>query len=70
MAKTATYFEDEKGVPHKTPEGAIASDLAALLGRIGDGEGIAPGIARTILDKRTMIEAAFAQLDEMKGANQ
>lgn len=66
MAKAAQYFEDDKGQPHKTPEAAIASDLAGILGKVGEGESIAPGIARTLIEKRELIEGAFAQLDEMR----
>jgi hypothetical protein len=68
MAKAATYFEDGRGNPHKTPEAAIASDIAAALGRMGDGEGLANGIALKIIDKRGEIERAFRELDDMKGA--
>ena len=39
--------------------------MAALLGQIGDGESLAPGIAQTLLHKREAIEALFAEHDAM-----
>ena len=66
MAKKGTAFFDNKGQFFRTPEEASLSDLAALLGKIGDGESLAPGIAFMLLEKRAEIEAIFAEHDEMK----
>ena len=66
MAKMGTAFFDNKGAFHKTPEEATVSDLAALLGKIGEGESLAPGIAYMLLEKREEIEALFAEFDAMK----
>ncbi|ABC63082.1 hypothetical protein [Erythrobacter litoralis] len=66
MAKKGTAFFDNKGQFFRTPEEASLSDLAALLGKIGDGESLAPGIAFMLLDKRKEIEAIFNEHDEMK----
>ena len=66
MAKKGTAFFDNKGQFFRTPEEASLSDLAALLGKIGDGESLAPGIAFMLLEKRDEIEAIFAEHDEMK----
>ena len=66
MAKKGTAFFDNKGQFFRTPEEASLSDLAALLGKIGDGESLAPGIAFMLLEKREEIEAVFADHDEMK----
>ena len=66
MARTGTGFFDGKGQYFKTPEEATRSDLAALLGKIGDGESLAPGIAHTLLERRDDIERLFAEHDAMK----
>lgn len=66
MAKKGTAFFDNKGQFFRTPEEASLSDLAALLGKIGDGESLAPGIAFMLLEKRAEIEAIFHEHDDMK----
>jgi len=43
MAHKGIGFFDGRGHFFKTPDEATISDLAALLGRIGDGESLAPG---------------------------
>lgn len=58
------YF-DRKGQFFKTGREATASDLAGLLGQIGEGESLAPGIAQTLIDKRAEIERLFAEHDAM-----
>lgn len=65
MAKKGTGYFDRKGHFFKTAREATASDLAGLLGQIGDGESLAPGIAITLLDKRVEIERLFAEHDAM-----
>lgn len=65
MAKSGRGYFDRKGQFFKTPKEATASDLAAMLGQIGEGESLAPGIAHTLLEKREQIEALFAEHDEM-----
>lgn len=65
MAHKGTGFFDRKGHFFKTPEEATRSDIAALLGKIGDGESLAPGIAHTMLERRAEIERLFAEHDEM-----
>ena len=65
MAQRGTGFFDRKGHYFKTPEEATRSDLASLLGKIGDGESLAPGIAHTLLDRRADIEALFSEHDAM-----
>lgn len=65
MAQRGTGFFDKKGQFFKTPEEATRSDLAALLGKIGEGESLAPGIAHTMLDRRSDIEKLFAEHDAM-----
>ena len=51
MAHTGTGFFDRKGNFFKSAREATASDLAALLGKIGDGESLAPGIANMLLHR-------------------
>ncbi|WP_324827670.1 hypothetical protein [Qipengyuania zhejiangensis] len=65
MAHRGTGFFDNKGHFFKTPEEATVSDLAGILGKIGDGESLAPGIAYTLLDRRNEIERLFADHDAM-----
>ncbi len=65
MAHTGTGFFDRKGNFFKSAREATASDLAALLGKIGDGESLAPGIANMLLERRTEIEQLFAEHDRM-----
>ena len=65
MAHQGLGFFDAKGQYYKTPDEATASDLAGLLGRIGEGDSLAPGIAVMLLQKRTEIENIFAEHDEM-----
>jgi hypothetical protein len=65
MANRGSAFFDGKGMFFKTPEEATMSDLAAILGRVGDGESLAPGIAKTLFTKRLEIERIFADHDEM-----
>ncbi|MEP0191228.1 MAG: hypothetical protein ABJP70_11450 [Erythrobacter sp.] len=65
MAKRGTGYFDRKGNFFKTPREATASDIAALLGQIGDGESLAPGIAQTLIERRGDIERLFADHDAM-----
>ena len=65
MAKKGTGYFDRKGHFFKTSREATASDLAGLLGQIGEGESLAPGIALVLLDKRKEIEQLFAEHDAM-----
>ncbi|MDJ0643278.1 MAG: hypothetical protein QNJ15_10695 [Erythrobacter sp.] len=65
MAKKGTGYFDRKGQFFKTPREATASDIAALLGQIGEGESLAPGIAQTLIERRMEIEKLFAEHDEM-----
>ncbi|MFO1256609.1 MAG: hypothetical protein U1E37_13235 [Sphingomonadaceae bacterium] len=66
MAHRGISFFDSRGHFYKTPEEATLSDLAALLGRIGDGESLAPGIASRLLERRADLERIFAEHDELK----
>jgi len=65
MARKGTGFFDRKGHFFKTAREATASDFAGLLGQIGEGESLAPGIALLLLDKREEIERLFAEHDAM-----
>jgi hypothetical protein len=69
MATHGTAFFDGKGQFFRTPEDATVSDLAGVLGRVGDGDGLAPGIAKTLFEKRSAIEQIFADHDDMVNAN-
>ena len=65
MAYQGTGYFDSKGHYFKSPNEATQSDLAALLGRIGDGDSLAPGIAVMLLARRADVERIFAEHDEM-----
>lgn len=65
MAHRGTGFFDARGHFYKTPEEATVSDIASLLGKIGDGESLAPGIAQTLLARREEIERLFSEHDQM-----
>lgn len=65
MAHRGTGFFDSRGNYHKTPEDATISDLAGILGKIGEGDSLAPGIAQMLLDRRSEIERLFAEHDTM-----
>ena len=65
MAHKGIGFFDGRGHFFKTPDEATISDLSALLGRIGDGESLAPGIAQTLLSRRADLERLFVEHDEM-----
>lgn len=67
MAHTGTGFFDRKGNFFKSARDATVSDLASLLGKIGDGESLAPGIANMLLERRADIEQLFAEHDQMLG---
>ncbi|MCM0000745.1 MAG: hypothetical protein NBV68_15310 [Erythrobacter sp.] len=65
MAHTGTGYFDRKGNFYKNARDATVSDLAAMLGKIGDGESLAPGIANMLLERRADIEQLFAEHDRM-----
>lgn len=65
MAHTGTGFFDRKGNFFKTARDATVSDLAGMLGQIGEGESLAPGIAYMMLERRLEIERLFAEHDKM-----
>lgn len=65
VAKKGTGFFDKRGHFFKSAAAATESDLAALMGQIGDGESLAPGIAHMLLERRAEIERLFAEHDEM-----
>ena len=65
VAHTGTGFFDRKGNFFKTARDATVSDLAGLLGKIGEGESLAPGIANMLLERRAEIEQLFAEHDVM-----
>ena len=65
MARKGTGYFDRRGHFFKSAKDATASDIAALLGQIGDGESLAPGIAHVLIDRRADIERLFAEHDAM-----
>jgi len=69
MARSGKGFFDSRGHFFRTPEEATSSDLAALLGKIGEGDSLAPGIANMLLEKRDDIERIYAEHDQMTEEN-
>ncbi len=69
MARSGTGFFDKRGQFFRTPEEAKSSDLAALLGKIGEGDSLAPGIANMLLEKRKEIEKIYEEHDLMTEEN-
>ncbi|MXO83376.1 hypothetical protein GRI35_08365 [Altererythrobacter aestiaquae] len=65
MAQKGVGYFDKKGHFFKNPAEATISDLAAMLGQIGEGDSLAPGIAHMLLEKRAEVEAIFAEHDLM-----
>lgn len=65
MARKGIGFFDSKGHFFKTPEDATVSDISALLGKVGEGESLAPGIAHILLRRRDELERLFAEHDAM-----
>jgi hypothetical protein len=65
MAQRGTGFFDRRGRFFKSAGEATESDLANLLGQIGEGESLAPGIAHVVLERRPEIEQLFADHDAM-----
>ncbi len=65
MARQGIGFFDSRGTFFKSPEEATISDLAGLLGKIGDGESLAPGIAHMLLERREDVERLYAEHDAM-----
>lgn len=68
MAQEGTVYFDRKGHFFRTAMDATISDLAAVLGQIGEGESLAPGLARKMLARRVEIEELFAEHDTMMNA--
>jgi hypothetical protein len=65
MAVRGFGYFDSRGQFFKHPDEASISDLAAVLGRVGEGDSLAPGIAKILLEKRREIEHIFADHDTM-----
>lgn len=65
MARKGIGFFDTKGHFFKSPEEATVSDIASLLGKVGEGESLAPGIAHILLRRREELETLFAEHDQM-----
>lgn len=66
MAHQGLGYFDSREHFFKSPEEATTSDLAMLLGKIGEGESLAPGIANLLLERRIDLERIFAEHDELK----
>jgi hypothetical protein len=65
MATKGNGFFDARGQFFKTPEEATLSDIAAVLGRVGEGDSLAPGLAKIIMEKREDIQRIFSDHDKM-----
>lgn len=65
MARKGVGYFDSKGHFFKSPDEATVSDISSLLGKVGDGESLAPGIAHILLSRREDLEKLFAEHDAM-----
>lgn len=65
MARKGIGYFDTKGHFFKTPDEATMSDIASLLGKVGEGESLAPGIAHILLRRREDLEKLFLEHDAM-----
>ena len=63
MAIRGIAYFDNSGQYFKSPDDATISDLATLLGRVGEGGSLAPGIAKILFAKRAEIERIFAEYE-------
>jgi hypothetical protein len=61
MPKQITAYADSKGNMFKTAVEATLSDITLLFGNL---EGMAPGIARVVFEKRTEIEKLYKEYNE------
>jgi hypothetical protein len=66
MASIVQAYADNSGKLHESPLDATVADLTIVLGRIGAESGITAGLARLIIEKRSEIEAVFADFDAMR----
>lgn len=66
MVKQVTRYEASDGTLHATESAAVCAEIAIILGKIGQGEGLTQGIASTIVEKRVEIMAALGQLPAVK----
>lgn len=65
MAIKGIGFFDGRGGFFRDPNDATISDLAAVFGRVGEHDSLAPGIAKILFDKRREIERIFGDHDLM-----
>lgn len=65
MAVKCTAYRDSRDGLHASAERATLSDLALVLGRVGEDGGLTMGVARMIFDKREDLERVFAEHDAM-----
>lgn len=63
MAREVTAWYDDKGTLHASKEAALLSDIEAALGKIGDGKGFTPGLAKLIADNRDQLMPILQQFD-------
>jgi hypothetical protein len=66
MASVVSAFADNNGNLHSNPVDAVVADLSMILGRVGNDSGLTAGIARILIEKRSEIEAAYADFDAMR----
>jgi hypothetical protein len=67
MARAAKMFADNHGGIHRSPEPAVARDLAEALAGPGMPIAWAGRVSIWIIENRKIIEGHFADLDAMKG---
>lgn len=63
-------FRDSSGHVFHSREDALGSELATAIGKIGNGDSLTPGIAKTLIDKRADIIALLMAIDDMSVFNE
>ncbi len=48
-------WKDSQGVIHPTKEAALLAEIERAIGKVGNGESLTPGIARTLVENREQL---------------
>ncbi len=65
--KPVQAWVDSKGHLHPTKEAALYVEIERLLGHVGSGESLAPGIARTLVEKRGQLALLLGAFEPETG---
>lgn len=62
-------WTDSKGQLHPTKEAALFVEIERLLGHVGTGESLAPGIARLLVERRNRLMPLLKAFDGAGAVN-